>query len=593
MIAALLINLLRLLLLPVSALRWAFAAPRGGYVVLEIDGRVVDLQPPRVRLALWWRPRQRAPLSVERVRELGKHLMRDPRPAGLLLRMRSVHAGPAVIASLRDALLEIRAGGKDIVAYLPMGADNTMLLLASAARAVVVGPETLVSPLGFAVEGRYVRRALEQVGVEPEVFAKGMYKNAGEVLVRDSMSEAQREQVGALLDARFADLIASLAQGRRVDRETAARWIDEAPYGAEQAVARGIVDAVAYEDELEHMLATGLLPGTISPRRAEGGAGADGGARAAARPARTRLVSAARYLGARRAPSMRPMWPRPIIGVVEVHGAIVSRARFRGASLASEERLVASLRAARQNPRIRGVILHIDSPGGSALASDRIHHEVTRLAEVKPVVACMSNVAASGGYYVAAAAHAIVAQPQTITGSIGVVSARFALGPLLERLGVSTDVVKRGARADLFSPSRRLDAGERSVMERELDAIYGTFLRVVARGRRRPVEEIEPLAQGRVYSGAEAQARGLVDMLGGFERALHELRQMIGPKAAAIEPTIVRASRYIPPPPLLPAPVPTLLELVGLRGIAGEVALAIHCEGERVLAYCGEAAELD
>ncbi|KYF63531.1 protease IV [Sorangium cellulosum] len=591
MIAALLINLLRLLLLPVSALRWAFAAPRGGYVVLEIDGRVVDLQPPRVRLALWWRPRQRAPLSVERVRELGKHLMKDPRPAGLLLRMRSVHAGPAVIASLRDALLEIRAGGKDIVAYLPMGADNTMLLLASAARAVVVGPETLVSPLGFAVEGRYVRRALEQVGVEPEVFAKGMYKNAGEVLVRDAMSEAQREQVGALLDARFADLIASLAQGRRVDRETVARWIDEAPYGAEQAVARGIVDAVAYEDELEHMLATGLLPGTISPRRAQGGAGDAGGG--AAHPARTRLVSASRYLGARRALSLRPMWPRPIIGVVEVHGAIVSRAHFRGASLASEERLVASLRAARQNPRIRGVILHIDSPGGSALASDRIHHEVTRLAEVKPVVACMSNVAASGGYYVAAAAHAIVAQPQTITGSIGVVSARFALGPLLERLGVSTDVVKRGARADLFSPSRRLDAGERSVMERELDAIYGTFLRVVARGRRRPVEEIEPLAQGRVYSGAEAQARGLVDMLGGFERALHELRQMIGPKASTIEPTIVRASRYIPPPPLLPAPVPTLLELVGLRGLAGEVALAIHCEGERVLAYCGEATELD
>ncbi|WP_437571230.1 signal peptide peptidase SppA [Sorangium sp. So ce542] len=595
MIAALLVNLLRLLLLPVSALRWAFAAPRGGYVVLEIDGRVVDLQPPRVRLALWWRPRKRAPLSVERVRELGKHLMRDPRPAGLLLRMRSVHAGPAVLASLRDALLEIRAGGKDIVAYLPMGADNATLLLASAARAVVVGPETLVSPLGFAVEGRYVRRALEQAGVEPEVFAKGMYKNAGEVLVRDTMSAAQREQVGALLDARLGDLVAALAQGRRVDRETAARWIDEAPYGAEQAVARGIIDAVAYEDELEHMLATGLLPGTTAPRRAQVGASgsAGEGALASGRHGRARFVAAGRYLRARRALSMRPMLPRPIIGVVEVHGAIVSRAHFRGASLASEERLVASLRAARQNPRIRGVILHIDSPGGSALASDRIHHEVTRLAEVKPVVACMSNVAASGGYYVAAAAHAIVAQPQTITGSIGVVSARFALGPLLERLGVSTDVVKRGARADLFSPSRKLDAGERAVMERELDAIYATFLRVVARGRRRPVEEIEPLAQGRVYSGAEAQARGLVDMLGGFERALHELRQMIGPKAAAIEPAIVRASRYIPPPPLLPAPVPTLLELVGLRGVAEEVTLAIHCQGERVLAYCAEATELD
>ncbi|WP_129344842.1 signal peptide peptidase SppA [Sorangium cellulosum] len=592
MIAALLVNLLRLLLLPVSALRWAFAAPRGGYVVLEIDGRVVDLQPPRVRVSLSVRPRKRAPLSVERVRELGKHLMKDGRPRGLLLRMRSVHAGPAVVASLRDALLEIRAGGKDVVAYLPMGADNTMLQLASAARAIVVGPETLVSPLGFAVEGRYVRRALEQAGVEPEVFAKGMYKNAGEVLVRDTMSAPQREQVGALLDARLGDLTAALAQGRRVDRETAARWIDEAPYGAEQAVAQGIVDAVAYEDELEHLLAAGLLSGP-TPSRGVGAADPAGGGAAAARPARARLVTAGRYLGARRALSLRPVLPRPIIGVVEVHGAIVSRAHFRGASLASEERLVASLRSARQNPRIRGVILHIDSPGGSALASDRIHHEVTRLAEVKPVVACLSNVAASGGYYVAAAAHAIVAQPQTITGSIGVVSARFTLGPLLDRLGVSTDVVKRGARADLFSPSRRLDPGERAVVERELDAFYATFLRVVARGRRRPIEEIEPLAQGRVYSGADAQARGLVDMLGGFERALHELRQMIGPRAAAIEPVIVRASRYIPPPPLLPAPVPALLEIVGLRRVADPIALAIHCEGERVLAYCAEADGLE
>lgn len=586
-IVALLLNLVRLLLLPVSALRWAFAAPRGGYVVLEIDGRVVDLQPPRARMVHRLRGK-RTPLSVERVRELGRHLRKDSRPAGLLVRIRSLRAGPAVLASLRDALLEIRAGGKDVVVYLPMGADNQTLLLASAARAIVVGPETQVAPLGFAVEGRYLRRALEQAGVEPEVFAKGMYKNAGEVLVRDDMSAPQREQVGALLDARLHDLTAALALGRRVDRETAARWIDEAPYGAAEAVEKGIVDAVAYEDELEHWLAMDLLPGT--PARRSSGAPEE--RKPARRPPRHHLVRAGRYLRARRALELLPLLPRPVIGVIEVHGAIVSRARVRGASIASEERLVASLRAARQNPRIRGVILHIDSPGGSAIASDRIHHEVTRLAEVKPVVACLSNVAASGGYYVAAAAHAIVAQPQTITGSIGVVSARFALGPLLDRLGVSTDTVKRGARADLFSPSRKLEPDERAVMERELDAFYATFLRVVARGRRRPVEEIEPLAQGRVYSGADAQARGLVDMLGGFERALHELRQMIGPKAAAIEPAIVRASRYVPPPPLLPAPVPTLLDLLGLHDVAALATLAMHCEGERVLAYCVDSADL-
>lgn len=590
MIAALFLNFFRLLLLPVSALRWAFAAPRDGYIVLDIDGRVVDLHPPRSRLAFRWRGRK-APVSVERFRELGRRLVQDGRPAGLLLRIRDLHAGPAVLAALRDALLEIRAGGKDVVAYLPMGADNAALLLASAARAIVVGPETLVAPLGFAVEGRYLRRALAQVGVEPEVFAKGRYKNAGEVLVCDRMSDPQREQVGALLDARFGELVAALAQGRRVEREVAVGWINEAPHGARQAVERGIVDAVAYEDELEHLLATGM-PGGDQGRPSPAAGNEDGKTTTTAtRSSSLHLVPADRYLSARRAMQLLPLLPRAVLGVVEVHGAIVSRARFRGGPIASEERLVASLRAARQNKRIRGVILHIDSPGGSALASDRIHHEVTRLAEVKPVVACLSNVAASGGYYIAVAAHAIIAQPQTITGSIGVVSARFSLGPLFERLGVSTDLVKRGAHADLFSPSRKLDEEERTVMERELDTFYGSFLGVVARGRQRTVEEIQALAQGRVYSGADAKALGLVDMLGGFDRALHELRQMIGPKAAAIEPVIVRASRYVPPPPLLPAPVPALLGTLGLEGVAEEVTLGMHCKGERVLFYSRYAGE--
>jgi len=599
-ILSLLINFLRLLLLPFSLLRWAFASPRGGYVVLEIDGAVVDLAPPRHPWSRWWRPAH-PPLSVERVRQLGKLLAKDGRAVGVLVRIRSLHAGAAVVTSLRDALLEIKATGKDIVVYLPAGADNATLLLASAARLVIAGPGTLIAPLGYASQGYYLRRALEQVGVEPEVLAKGAYKNAGEVLVRDAMSESQKEQVGALLDARHADLCAALAQGRRVDRETVARWIDGAPYGAVQAAEMGLVDAVAHEDELEGLLEDRLPAGGL-----------------------LRQVPAERYFRARRALALLPLVPRPVIGVIEVHGAIVPRVRVRGDAptggffagvvdavdaargapgrgpsaltmpvpLASEDRLVASLRAARQNPRIRGVLLHIDSPGGSAVASDHIHHEVLRLAEVKPVVAYLSNVAASGGYYVAVGAHAIIAQPLTVTGSIGVVSARIGIGPLLERLGISVDVLKRGARADLFSPARRLGEDERAVLERELDIYYRTFLDVVARGRRRPVEEIEPLAGGRVWSGADAQARGLVDSLGGFERALHVLRQMVGPQGARIEPVIVRVARYIPPPPPLPAPVPAVLEALGLAPAADLLSLAAHTPGERVLAWDPESASL-
>ncbi|EYF01354.1 signal peptide peptidase SppA [Chondromyces apiculatus] len=583
MILSLLLNLFRLLFLPFHALRWWRAAPRGGYVVLEIDGGVVDLPPPRRPWSLvrMLRPSSTPPpLSVERVREVAREIQKDGRVAGVLLQIGGVHGGAAALASLREVLLGLRASGKDVVAYLPMGADNQALMLASTARMVVLGPGTQVAALGYAAEGVYLRRAFEQVGVEPEVLARGEYKSAGEMLVRDGMSDAQREQSGALLDARYSDLVGAVAEGRKVDRATAARWIDDGPHGAARALEFGIVDAVAYEDELDGVIG--------SPPRVPWG----------------------RYAQARRALRFRPMLPRPILGVIEVHGAIVHKAPLTsgltaalsrvmpglvpgmvpGVSipLASEERLVASLRAARQNARIRGVVLHIDSPGGSALASDRIHHEVLRLAEVKPVVAYMSNVAASGGYYIAAGAQAIVAQPQSITGSIGVVSARIAVGPLLERLGVSIDVLKRGARSDMLTATRKLDAEERAVMERELDAIYQTFLEVVARGRGRPVAEIEPLAGGRVYSGTEAHARGLIDKLGGFEVALEELRTRIGPPAAGLEPAIVRVSRYVPPPPQLPTPVPAVMELLGLRGgekAAELVALVLHAGKERAMTW--------
>ncbi|MFS8071794.1 MAG: S49 family peptidase, partial [Byssovorax sp.] len=425
MIVAFVLNLLRILLFPLHALRRGRAAPAGAWLTLTLDGPVVDLAPRRLRWSLF-RRLGRAPLAIARLRELTRTMADDPHVRGLLLEVRSLGAGPAVLTSLRDVLSEIRAAGKDVIAYLPHGADNRSLYLASAARLVVVGPETTVAPLGFAAHGRYVRSALSRIGVEPEVFSKGMYKSAGESLVRDTMSDAQREQLGALLETHHDALVSALAQGRKVAREVAARWIDEAPHSAAVALDLGIVDGVAYDDDLDRFLAPEGAP--------------------------ARRVPAFRYLQARGATRLRPLRRRPVIGVIEVHGPIVSQARFSLSRVAVEAPLIAAVRVARADPRVRGIVLHIDSPGGSALASSRIYHEVLRAAEVKPVVAYLSNVAASGGYYIAAAADAIVAQRQTVTGSIGVIAARFVVGPLLERLGVFTDVVKRGARADLSAP---------------------------------------------------------------------------------------------------------------------------------------------
>ena len=562
MLRSVLTNLLLLLLLPLRSLRRAFAIPNGGYVLLDLDGPVVDTLPSRPRGLRRFLQRTRPPLSVTRVRELCELIAGDGRAAGLFVRLDGFAAGPSVLASLRKAFVTLRDAGKDVVFYLPMGGDNDAMFLASAGRRVVVGPETLVAPIGYAATGRYLRRALAEIGVEPEVFARGTYKAAAEPLVRDTMSEAQREQLGEVLGARHDALVRALAERCGGDLTLASRWVDEAPYRATRAVEQGLVDAVAYEDEVTTLLGKEPAP-------------------------TARWMPAGRYFAARRKLTFRPLLPRPVVGVIEVHGPIVSRSRFSLGRLAVEERIVRALRAARGNRRVAAVVLHIDSPGGSAVASDRIHHEAMLLAKEKPVVAYLSNVAASGGYYVAAAARVIVAEPQVITGSIGVVSAHFVLRGLFEKLGVSTDVVKRGARADLFSPVRPLEASERVVLESEVDAFYRTFVGVVARGRGRAFEDIERLAQGRIYSGVLARSHGLVDELGGLSDAVARASELAG--IGPLLPRLVTPPRGEGPPPAAARVAQAALsaaDALGLSPVAERALLGLHLgPRERVLVY--------
>lgn len=560
MLSALLLNFILVLLLPIRLLRRAFAAPRGAYVLLSIDGRVVDhVSPKRTRLSSFLSRRAPPPLSVVRVRELCALLAKDTRIAGLVVRIQSLSAGPSVLASLRKELLALRTHNKDLVFDLPMGADNDLMYLASAGKRIVVGPETSVAPIGYAAEARYVRRALQKLGITAEVFAKGTYKSAAEPLVLDAMSDAQREQLGELLKARHDALVDALAARTGGDKQKAASWIDEAPHRAVDALRLGLVDAVVYEDGLDGVL--GAAPGESVP-----------------------LVDADDYLGRRRPTRFRPFLPRPVVGLVEVHGPIVSTARFAMGPMAIEEEIVSALRLARANKRLAAVVLHIDSPGGSALASDRIHHEVERLAEVKPIVAYLSNVAASGGYYVAAGARLIVAEPETVTGSIGVVSAHFVLRGLFDKLGVTTEVVKAGARADLLSPTRPVEEDERRIVEAEIDGFYRTFLNVVARGRKRPVHEIEKLAEGRVYSGRRAQELGLVDELGSCADAVRRASEFAG--VALREPVLVRPPHEpMPPAPMMSA-AKAVLGVLGCGALLSRVVLGVNLHArERVLVY--------
>jgi protease IV len=548
-----------LLTLPWRLARRLAVVPRGTYLRVEIDGPIdeVPVSPS------WWPLVGRRPFSLRALAELVEEMTNDARVAGILLVVKSARGGFATAASLRGVLARARSGGKHVLVHLPLGGGTKETYAAVAADRVLLGPQASLAPVGFLAGTRYVRGALDRAGLVPEVHARGRYKTAAESIERTEMSDAQREQLEALLDRLHEELVRAIAEGRKVDDARARACIDAAPYMGHEAVAAGLADGVAYEDEVS---------------------AADG--------SKTRFRDADRYMRSRHALRSNALRSRGTIAVLRVHGAIASSPAFPLTAVAIDERVISAVRLARVNPLVRGAILHVDSPGGGALASDRIHHELARFAAEKPLVACMGDVAASGGYYVAAAAHEIVAQPTTITGSIGVIAARVVAEPLLARLGVKTELLQRGAHARLLDPIIALDDDAKRAIDREFEQMYRAFVQVVARGRRRSVEEIEPLAQGRVWIGADAHARGLVDRLGGLGEALKAVRARIGRGAGNLRVLAVRAPRWQVGAAQGDAVRAFALAIEPLVRAAGLDASVLSLAGERVLAYSALAASL-
>lgn len=514
-----------LILFPLRVVTRNRAIEEGSFVTVTVDGAVVDM----IAKPRFWERRAKKALELHDLHELVEHVNADPKIRGIVVTVKQLAAGMAGAASLRDVLARARAAGKEVVVYLPLGGGTKEVIVASGASKVFLGPSAQLAALGFQSRTRYLKNALDKAGIVPEVYACGEYKSAGETLVRDSMSDAQREQVSLLLDRFDAALLDAIAEGRAVSRERARSIVDGGPYYGEAAIEVGLADAVAYEDEIPKLL--GLETTEKRPRGAGPGL------------AVRKMIEGDDFLAFKRRPLVRALRPAPVIAVIPVHGTIAHASSPFG-SFATDDRLARMVRIARLDRRVKGVVLHVDSPGGSALASDRMHHEIVQLAREKPVVACMANVAASGGYYVAAPAHKIVCEPVTITGSIGVVAARLTMQPLMEKLGITTETIQRGARAGLLSPTSPLNEDEKIALGRELDATYRTFVRVVAEGRKMKVEDVEPLARGRVYTGEDAKAQGLVDVLGGFDVALREVKSMIPSELRdRAKPVVLRTPR--------------------------------------------------
>ncbi len=448
--------------------------------------------------ASWWRKQMGVPTpsSLQDVDRLFREVAKDSRLEGIFLELPALHSGWAECNALRELIKTLRAAGKRVVVYLPEGGGNREYFIACAGNDIWTSPQASVTVLGIGTELHYPKALLDRLGVEFQVFACGEFKTAAESMVRETMSEAQQEQMGALLQARHDQLMAAMADRFKGNMEHAHQVLVGAPWTGKRAEEQGVVDAVCYPDE-----AFSRLTGQDTPQ----------------------WISAARYARWRGFRLVGPWRRKPHIAVIPVHGPIVLHSRTHSRTIAERAALVRALRKARNDPKAIGVLLHINSPGGSALASDLIHREVIKTREHKPVVAYFSDVAASGGYYIAAGADAIVAQPLSVTGSIGVIAAKPIVTRLFAKLGIRVHALRKAPHADMFSLSRVLDAEEQAIMERETEQFYQHFVHIVAEGRGWSSAQVEPLARGRVWSGIDAKHHGLVDHLGNVQLAAEEI----------------------------------------------------------------------
>ncbi len=429
------------------------------------------------------------PPSLRGLVEAVDRAARDPDVKGLLLRVDSVDAGWARVAELRDALVRFRRSGKPSWAHLEF-AGNKEYYLATGCAKIAAAPTAMLDVSGLAAEVTFFKGALDKLGVAAQFEGVGKYKNAPNQFTETGFTEPHREQMEALVDSLFESYVRGVAEARGLPVDRVRRLVDEGPFDGPRAKAAGLVDELLYRDQVE---------------------GRAGGAR---------RVTASRYLKGVRGITFDS---RPKLALVYAVGTILpgeSQSGPFGGGLVGSDTIIRGMRQAAQDDRVRAIVLRVDSPGGSGSASDAVWREVSLARRSKPVVVSMGDYAASGGYYISMNADAIVAQPGTITGSIGVFSGKFSMRGLYAKLGISEGVVQRGRFARLFSSSEPWSDEERARVRSLNRAFYATFVAKAAEGRHRTPEQIEAVAQGRVWTGEEALHAGLVDALGGLDAAV-------------------------------------------------------------------------
>jgi protease-4 len=399
--------------------------------------------------------------------------------------------------------MAVRERGKPVYGWLE-APGNSLVWLASACDRVWMVPSGELGLVGIGVELTFFGAALSRLGIRPDFEAAGAYKSFGEPFTRSYPSPANQEAVRELVDDLHEQLVQGIAEGRSRPVEEVRAWLSRAPLSAEQAREAGLVDDLLYEDQLDDW---------IHERHGK----------------KVRRVAFARWaaLDAARQRLAELGRTGPVISVLHLQGPIVVEDQGRGPSIASRK-VVPILERLRKDDRVGAVVLHVDSGGGSALASDLLWREVDQLRKLKPVVASFEGVAASGGFYLAAPANVILARPGTLTGSIGVFGGKLVMGEGLRRVGVHTQEVSAAPNATLFSASHPFSPEQRGRFRASLQRLYDGFVARVAAGRGKPAEDVEPYCRGRVWTGRAALERQLVDGEGDLDAAIERARQLAG-----------------------------------------------------------------
>ncbi|BBX04438.1 signal peptide peptidase SppA [Mycolicibacterium moriokaense] len=452
----------------------------------------------------------------------------DPRVAGLIARVQLPAAAAGPVQELRAAISAF-SDVKPSVAWAETYPGTLSYYLASAFREVWMQSSGTVGLIGFATNATFLRDALDKAGIEAQFVARGEYKSFANVFTQDSYTDSHREADRRLIESLHAQVWQAVAESRRLDPAEVDALADKAPLLRDDAVTGRLIDRIGFRDEAYARIAELVGAPGISPETGD----ADSGDA----PPRLYLSRYAKATASRPSPPI-PAVPgrkkKPTIAVVTLHGPIVSgrggpQVLPFGNSSAGGDTIAAALREAAANDSVSAIVLRVDSPGGAITGSETIWREVVRIRNTgKPVVASMGAVAASGGYYAAMAADAIVANPGTITGSIGVVTGKLVARELKDRLGVRSDSVRTNANADAWSINKPFTDEQRAHVEAEADLFYTDFVERVAAGRKMAVEEVDAVARGRVWTGADAHEHGLVDELGGLRTAIRRAKVLAG-----------------------------------------------------------------